>query len=124
MNLLTKCETPAKTETRRTVAPRYDVRETSDAFVLTAQLPGVDRTSLTTTVDDDTLTVAGRRAFTAPTGWTPVYREIPQTDFQLVLGLDRRVNRDGVRAELAQGVLTLTLPKAEAVKPRRIEVQG
>ena len=45
-------------------------------------------------------------------------------DYRLVLELGDRVNREAVRAELTQGVLTLTLPKAEAVKPRRIEVQG
>ncbi len=41
-----------------------------------------------------------------------------------MLGLDNRVNRDAVKAELQQGVLTLTLPKAEALKPRKIEIQG
>jgi HSP20 family molecular chaperone IbpA len=41
-----------------------------------------------------------------------------------VLQLDRRVNRDAVKAQLSQGVLTLTLPKAEELKPRRIEIAG
>jgi HSP20 family protein len=41
-----------------------------------------------------------------------------------VLELDHRINRDAVKAELTQGVLTLTLPKAESVKPRRIEIKG
>jgi HSP20 family molecular chaperone IbpA len=100
------------------------VNETQDAFVLTAWLPGVDRSSLETTVDGNTLTVLGRRAFTPPAGWAVVHREIPQADFRLVLEVDHRVNREAVRAELSQGVLTLTLPKAEAVKPRRIEIQG
>ncbi|MCE0485075.1 MAG: Hsp20/alpha crystallin family protein [Methylacidiphilales bacterium] len=125
-NLLTKKETngAGQTTPRRTVVPRYQVRENVDAFVLTAWLPGVDRTSLETTVDGETLTVAGSRNLTAPESWTPVYREIPQTDYRLEFELDHRINRDGVRAELSQGVLTLTLPKAEAVKPRRIEIKG
>jgi HSP20 family protein len=65
-----------------------------------------------------------RRAWNPPTDWTPVYREIPQADYRLVLEVDHRVNRDGIRAELNQGILTLTLPKSEAVKPRRIEIKG
>jgi len=122
MSLLTKNET--KAPVTRTVTPRYDVRETGDAYVITALVPGVDRSSLETTVDGETLTVTGRRTFTVPEGWTAVHREIAQSDYQLVLDLDRRFNRDGIKAELSQGVLTLTLPKAEAVKPRKIEILG
>jgi len=122
MSLLTKNET--KAPVTRTVAPRYDVRETGDAYVLTALVPGVERSSLETTVDGETLTVTGRRTFTVPEGWTAVHREIPQVDYRLVLEIDRRFNRDGIKAELSQGVLTLTLPKAEAVKPRKIEILG
>jgi len=89
-----------------------------------ALVPGVERSSLETTVDGETLTVTGRRTFTVPEGWTAVHREIPQVDYRLVLEIDRRFNRDGIKAELSQGVLTLTLPKAEAVKPRKIEILG
>ena len=124
MNLLTK-ENPASTETtpRRTTVPRYNVKETADAFVVTAYVPGVDRTALETSVDGENLTVLARRADT-PADWAPVYREIAPADYRLVLELDHRVNREAVRAELTQGVLKLTLPKAEAVKPRRIEIKG
>lgn len=125
MNLLTKKDQqPTTSTTNRALVPRYNVKETEDAFVLTASLPGVSATTLETTVDGDTLTVLGRRAFTAPADWTTLYRETSQTDYRLVLDLDRRINRDTVRAELKQGILTLTLPKAEAVKPRRIEIAG
>jgi HSP20 family molecular chaperone IbpA len=122
MSLLTKNETTPTAS--RTVTPRYDVRETADAFVLTASLPGVDKTSLETTVDGETLTVLGRRSFKVPSDWTLVHREIPTHDFRLVLDVDRRFKIDAIKAELSQGVLTLTLPKAEAVKPRKIEILG
>ncbi len=122
MSLLTKTENQAPA--RRVVVPRYNVQETADAFTITAFLPGVDRTSLETQVDGEKLTVSGRRAWTPPAGWTAVYRESDAADYRLVLEVDHRVNREAVRAELNQGVLTLTLPKAEALKPRRIEIQG
>jgi HSP20 family molecular chaperone IbpA len=109
---------------RRSVVPRHHIRETADAFVVTAYLPGVSRDAVETQVDGDHLTVVGRRNWTAPEDWTPVYRESHAADYRLVLELDHRFNREAVRAELQQGVLTLTLPKAEALKPRRIEIAG
>jgi HSP20 family protein len=114
--------TPANT--RRTVVPRYSVQEATDAFVITAFLPGVERSALETSVDGENLTVFARRTWTPPTDWATVYRESSNADFRLVLELDHRVNRDAVKAELKQGVLTLTLPKAESLKPRKIEISG
>ncbi|MCE0498971.1 MAG: Hsp20/alpha crystallin family protein [Methylacidiphilales bacterium] len=126
MSLLSKKDpqTAVQTAPRRTVIPRYDVSETADAFTITAWLPGVERSAIETTVDGEVLTVSGRRAWAVPESWTPVYREIPQADFRLALGLDHRVNREAIGAAYSQGVLTLTVPKAEAVKPRRIEIKG
>jgi HSP20 family protein len=126
MNLLTKNDHPATNGNahRRTVVPRYNVEETADAFVITAHVPGVDRSALETQVDGENLTVFARRSWTPPKDATAIHREIPEADYRLVLEVDHRVNREGVRAELNQGVLTLTLPKSEALKPRRIEIKG
>jgi HSP20 family protein len=125
MNLFTQ-DPRAKTETapRRTVVPRYNVEENADSFVLTAYVPGVDRSALETHVDGETLTVFARRTWTPPQDATAVHREIADADYRLVVEIDHRVKREAVRAELTQGVVTLTLPKSEAVKPRRIEIQG
>jgi HSP20 family molecular chaperone IbpA len=109
---------------RRTVVPRYDVREDENAFVITAYVPGVERSAVETTVNDDNLTILARRGSLTPERWTPVHRESHDADYRLVLELDRRFDRDGVKAELSHGVLTLTIPKAETVKPRRIEIAG
>jgi len=126
MNTLTKKEPQASTETapRRAIVPRYNVEESADAFTITAFVPGVDRTALETHVDGENLTVFARRTWTPPAGWIAVYRETPNADYRLVLEIDHRVNREAIKAELTQGVLKLTLPKAEAVKPRRIEIKG
>jgi HSP20 family molecular chaperone IbpA len=125
MNLFTKTndtQTSTPTTPRRAIVPRYGVQETADAYVVTAYLPGVTRSDLETSLDGENLTVFGRRNWTPPAEWTTLYRETPAADYRLVLELDQRVNRDAVKAELQQGVLTLTLPKAEALKPRRIEI--
>jgi HSP20 family molecular chaperone IbpA len=127
MNLFTKKndeQLATPTAPRRTIVPRYGVEERADAFVVTAHLPGVTRNDLETSVDGENLTVFGRRTWNPPAEWATVYRESANADYRLVLELDHRINRDSVKAELKHGVLTLTLPKAEAVKPRKIEIQG
>jgi HSP20 family molecular chaperone IbpA len=116
--------TAVQTAPRRTVVPRYQIRENTDAFVITAHVPGVERSSVETTVEGEHLTVVARRSNPVPAEWTALHRESSQADYQLVLELDHRVNREGVQAELRQGVLTLTVPKAEKVKPRQIEIKG
>jgi HSP20 family protein len=110
--------------TRYTATPRYRVQETADAYVITAHVPGAGAADVETIVDGEKLVVNARRNWTAPEGWTLVHRETPRADHRLVLELDRRVSRDGIRAQLTQGVLTLTLPKAEELKPRKIEIAG
>jgi HSP20 family molecular chaperone IbpA len=126
MNLFTRQNgrTATETEPRRTITPRYQVRETPEAFVVTAYIPGVERSAVETTVHGENLTVTARRNGAIPADWIPLHRESAEADYQLVLELDHRVNRDAVAAELSQGVLTLTVPKAEAVKPRRVEISG
>jgi HSP20 family protein len=118
---------PAATSTpaaRCAVAPRYRVEENADAYVLTARVPGAAASDVETIVDGDKLVVNARRNWTARESWTPVHREIARADYRLVLELGRRVNRAGIKAQLTQGVLTLTLPKAEELRPRKIEIAG
>jgi HSP20 family protein len=125
MNLLkTENQTATAALTRRTVAPRYEVRENETTFVVTLQLPGVERSAVETTVHENQLTVTARRTATVPKEWTLLHRESVEADFLLVLELDKRMNREAVAAELNQGTLVLTIPKAEVAKPRRIEIQG
>ncbi len=107
---------------RPAIAPHYRIAEEESAYVVTAHVPGVAAADVETIIDGEKLVLNARRTWTPPEGWTPVHREIAQADYRLVLALDRRVNRDGVKAQLTQGVLTLTLPKAEELKPRKIEI--
>ena len=108
----------------RTIVPHYEVRETEQNFVVTAQLPGVDRSQIETTVQEDNIVIDAHRSATTPEGWKPLHLESGRADFRLVIGTDHRVNRDAIVAELSQGVLTLTVPKSETLKPRRIEIKG
>lgn len=105
-----------------TVKPAYEVTENPDAWGLTAHLPGVTKDGLELTAEDGLITVRGRRAWQKPEGWTAVYRESVDAPFELVLEHDNAVDAEKIHAELKDGVLRVSLPKAEAIKPRKIAV--
>lgn len=105
-----------------TVKPAYEVKETADAFGVTVYLPGVAKDGLELTADDGALRIVGRRAWQQPAGWTALYRESALTPFELVLAHDNTVDADKIAAEIRDGVLRVSLPKHEAVKPRKIAV--
>jgi HSP20 family molecular chaperone IbpA len=104
------------------VKPVYGVNEAKEAFELTVYLPGVAKDGVEITAENDQLRIVGRRAWKQPEGWTALYRESPSVPFELVLDHDNAVQLEKIRAELVDGVLRLSLPKAEAIKPRKIAV--
>ena len=112
----------ATVEKERTVRPRYEVRESDDAIALTAYLPGVAKEGLEITAENNQLRVFGRRNWTQPEGWTLLHREAVKAPFELVLEHENSFDAAKIQAELRDGVLKLTLPKAEALKPRKIAV--
>ncbi len=105
-----------------TVRPFYQVKETDEAYGLIVQLPGVAKDGLEITAEESTLRIVGRRAWKRPEGWTALYRESSDAAYELVLDHDNVIDLDKVHAELRDGVLRLSLPKAEAIKPRKIAV--
>ena len=103
------------------VTPLADVESTDEGYTIHAEMPGVEKSGLEITVDNGELTVVGHRHIHQPAGES-VYREIRQSDFRRVYELDPAIDTSGITARIDQGVLTLTLPKAQSVKPRRIAV--
>jgi HSP20 family protein len=107
-------------EERQFVSPRVNVIESKDGYVLEADMPGVAKNGLEVSLEGNVLTITGRR--------TPVpvacllYRESPTADFRRTFELDPSIDGGKISARIEQGVLTLTLPKAEKVKPHRITV--
>jgi HSP20 family molecular chaperone IbpA len=106
----------------QTVKPAYDIKETADAFGVTVHLPGVAKDGLDLTVEENQIRIVGRRAWKQPAGWTPLYRETADAAFELVLNHDNTIDVDKIAAELRDGVLRVSLPKHEALKPRKIAV--
>jgi len=105
-----------------TVKPAYEIKETAEAWGLTVHLPGVAKDGLELTAEQGLVSIRGRRTWKQPEGWTSLYRESVDVPFELNLEHDNTVNADGIHAELKDGVLRVSLPKTEAVKPRKINV--
>ncbi|MBI5769440.1 MAG: Hsp20/alpha crystallin family protein [Verrucomicrobia bacterium] len=105
-----------------TVKPHYDVNETGTAFGVTVHLPGVTRDGLELTAEEGQFRIVGRRAWKQPEGWTALYRESVDAPYELVLTHDNAIDADQIHAEIRDGVLRIALPKAEAIKPRKITV--
>jgi HSP20 family protein len=127
MNILTQQQNESANlaaQERRPVqyaTPLVDVESTKDGYTIRAEMPGVDKSGLEITVDNGELAVVGHRQSSAAPG-EPVYREIRNNDFRRVYELDPVVDTAQISARIEQGVLTLVLPKAESVKPRKIAV--
>jgi HSP20 family protein len=105
-----------------TVKPLYEVRETDDAYGVTVFLPGVAKDNLEITAEAGEFRIIGRRSWKQPEGWTALYRESADLPYELALSHDNAIDTDKVAAELRDGVLRVSLPKAEAFKPRKITV--
>lgn len=106
----------------QTVKPGYEIQETPEAFGAIVFLPGVNRDGLDLTADEGQIRIMGRRAWQQPEGWTALYRETVGAPFELVLTHDNAIDTDKIAAELRDGVLRVSLPKHEALKPRKIPV--
>ena len=104
-----------------------DLRETADAFVVTASVPGVDAADVNIPVLGDTLRITGeRREDREQQGqegrW--ILRERRFGAFERTISLPTSVKSDQATADFKDGVLTVTLPKAEEARPRSIPVRG
>lgn len=103
-------------------AADVNIYETEHGFVLQAEMPGVNREGLEVTLEGNVLTFVGRRSDDEIEG-TALYRESRPINYRRVFELDPGIDTAKIKAEMNQGVLTLTLPKAERVKPRKIEIK-
>jgi HSP20 family protein len=103
------------------VVPRANILENKDAYILDLEMPGVSKEGVEVTVDNNELTIIGHRAVRELKA-DAVYRETRPLDYRRVFDLDPSIDTGRISAKVEQGVLTLTLPKAESLKPRKISV--
>jgi HSP20 family protein len=111
-------------EFRRTpsaFAPRFEVKERPEAFVFTADLPGVEEKDLDISLQNGVLTIAGQRAATQKQeGETFYIYERKYGSFSRSFALPELADGDKVEAKLANGVLTVTIAKKQEARPKKI----
>jgi HSP20 family molecular chaperone IbpA len=105
------------------VVPPVDIFEDEHAITLLADLPGVQRDQLHLRVDGDTLLLEATARTSGPGDMQLVYGEAQCPNYRRQFTLSRELDTQRVEAQLRDGVLRLTIPKAEDARPRRIQVQ-
>jgi HSP20 family protein len=116
------CSTPETPARQEYAAPGVNIFDTKDGYVLEAEMPGVNKDGLEITLEGNEMTIVGHRC-QEPIPGQALFRERRDTDYQRVFELDPAIDTTKVSAKVEQGLLTLTLPKSEQVKPRKILVE-
>jgi HSP20 family protein len=120
-----KRELEGKEETTipaRTFVPTADIYEDRDSLKVILEMPGVEKGSVDVRVEEGVLYVQGKLDLTKYRGLQPLYTEYNIGNYSRSFRLSNAIDQDKIGAELKDGVLSLTLPKAEKAKPRAIRV--
>ena len=106
----------------RTFVPTADIYEDHDSLKVTLEMPGVEKGNVEVRVEEGVLFVEGRLDLSKYRGLQPLYTEYNIGNYARSFRLSNAIDQDKIGAELKDGVLSLTLPKAEKAKPRTIQV--
>ena len=104
--------------------PRMNLADEGARLVLKAEVPGMGRDEIKLTLTEDVLTLRGERRLAAPGGYAAHRQERVPASFTRSVSLPCRVNMEGVSASVRDGILTVSLDKAEQAKPRQISVES
>ena len=102
--------------------PITDIFETEDALTVVVEMPGVEKGNVDISVKERILSIDGRLDFEKYAGMQPLYTEYNIGNFHRRFSLSSKVDASNIRAEMGDGLLILTIPKAEEAKAQRIEV--
>ena len=104
--------------------PAVDIFETKDELVLVADMPGVPPDGVDVDLEGDELSIEGRVRSGEYDGLKPLYVEYGVGGYYRRFTLGEMIDRDGIKAQMKNGVLVLKLPKAERARARRITVDA
>ena len=110
-----------RVQSEQFIAPSASVVEATDGYTLEVEMSGVNKEGLEISVENNELTIVGRRSLPAVEG-TLIHRESRPENYRRTFELDPSIDANKISAKIDQGVVTLMLPKAEHVKPRKITV--
>ena len=112
---------PDRRQQEQFAAPMASVTEDQDGYTLLVEMPGVNKEGLEISIENNELTITGRRSLPTIEG-TILHRESRPENFRRTFEIDPSIDAGKIGATIEQGILTLRLPKAEQVKPRKITV--
>lgn len=125
MNTLTQDQNrvanAASTTDRGYIIPAVNISSNADEYLVQAEMPGVAKDGLEVSVEGNELTIIGRRK-NEPQPGEFLYCESCPEDYRRVFELASDIDTAKISAQMNQGILKLRLPKAERVKPRKIEI--
>ena len=110
-----------KPESEREFVPFVDISESTDSYILDADMPGVSKENLEITLDNNTLTIIGKVDVKNDAKFE--YQEFELHNYKRSFVVNEDVNTGKIEAKLENGVLNLIIPKSERTKPRKIEIQ-
>ena len=116
--------TPEHADQEPVILPDVDIFETEAGITLHADMPGVSRERLEVKVNGDGLSITGDMEVPVPDGMKALYADVRAKRYQRSFTLSQELDVDNVAANLKHGVLTLTIPKREKHKPRKIDVRA
>ena len=114
----------AREETRskeKYIRPAVNIIETEEGLVLTADIPGAAKETLDVNVEKGILTISAPTSHSMP--GQAVYQEFELANYYRQFSIPESLDHEKARADFTNGILTLTVPKAEAAKPKRIDVK-
>jgi HSP20 family protein len=112
-----------RTRSRKTYVPRVDIYEKKEAMVLLADMPGVDEKSVDVTLDKNVLTIRGAAEPKVCKDHSVYYSEYDVGDYERAFTITNEIDPNRIVAHVKNGVLRLTLPKAEELKVKKIAVK-
>ena len=107
----------------QTMLPAMDIFEDDTGITVQADMPGVTKERLNVHIDKDALSIEGETDIDMPQGMEALYADIRRTRYQRSFSLSNELDTDKVEASFKDGVLTLRIPKREALQSRKIEVK-
>jgi HSP20 family protein len=108
----------------RYYVPQTDIFEDENSLTVVMEMPGVAKDALSVDIENDQLRVEGKIDFKNYETLEPVYTEYNVGHYKRAFSLSNKVDQEKITAILSEGLLTLTLPKAEDVKPRKIAISS
>jgi len=112
------------TRASRVYAPSVDIIERKDDIIVTADMPGVDEKSVDIMLEKNVLTIYGKVEAVIPEKHNLYISEYGIGDYQRAFTLTDEVDREKIQASVKNGVLRVVLPKAEAIKTKKITVKA